>query len=203
MLLSSIAMMLSLSGQGRLLTDSEASALLRSQGTFAYPPLARQARIMGFVRVRVDVGPDGLVQKHQLISGHPLLHGSVVELLKTLRFDPLVEAGVAVGFAYIQEVNFRLENSKPEARVQSTTPPRQECRWRNEDWERASACLAVLANKTSQEYLGWAELELKKGNEHEALRILGEGLPQTARRYLELAESLGEFEEARRRMARQ
>jgi hypothetical protein len=66
--------------------------------------------------------------------------------------------------------------------------------------ERASACLAVLSEKTTEEYLAWAEIELQRGNAEAALQILAGALPATERRYLELAESLGQYEEARKRV---
>ncbi len=190
-------MLLGLLAQGRLLSDSEVAARLLSPLDLKYPPLARQARIMGLVRMQVDVDALGLVQEVRTVSGHPLLVGSVYSMLKGLRFEPLVEGGKAVGFTYVQEVNFRLEDKQP---VQRPRPPRKECRWRDEEMERASACLAVLSEKTTEEYLAWAEIELQRGNAEAALQILAGALPATERRYLELAESLGQYEEARKRV---
>ncbi len=190
-------MLLGLLAQGRLLSDAEVAARLLSPLDLKYPPLARQARIMGLVRMQVDVDALGLVQEVRTVSGHPLLVGSVYSMLKGLRFEPLVEGGKAVGFTYVQEVNFRLEDKQP---VQRLRPPRKECRWRDEEMDRASACLAVLSEKTTEEYLAWAEIELQRGNAESALEILAGALPATERRYLELAESLGQYEEARKRV---
>ena len=200
MALVEVVMLLGLVAQGRLLSDAEVAVRLMSPLDLNYPPLARQARIMGLVRVQVDVDALGLVQEVRKVSGHPLLVGSVYSMLKGLRFEPLVEGGKAVGFTYVQEVNFRLEDRQPVQRPQ-TRPPRKECRWRDEEVERASACLAVLREKTTEEYLAWAEIELQRGNGEAALQILAGALPGTERRYLEVAESLGQFEEARKRVA--
>ena len=38
-----------------------------------YPPLARQARISGVVKLRATIGTDGAVKNLHVISGHPLL----------------------------------------------------------------------------------------------------------------------------------
>ncbi len=154
---------------------------------------------MGFVRVEVDVEPDGTVVGVRKVSGHPLLVPSVEQMAKQLLFEPLRESGRPVGFTYVQEVTFRLED----AVVRQVQPrnTRQECRWRDEDMERAVACLESLADKTTEEYLSWAEMELWRGDSMKALTLLEEGLPGTERRYLEVAEAEGQFEEARRRLA--
>jgi TonB family protein len=183
--------------QGRLLSDAQVAERLLSPLDLNYPPLARQAGIMGLVRVNVDVDAFGQVQEVRTISGHPLLLESVRSMVKGLRFEPLVERGKALGFTYVQEVNFRLEHRQP---VQPPRPPRKECRWRDEEMERAIACLSVLSEKTTEEYLAWAEIELQRGNAEAGLAILAGALPQTERRYLEVAESLGQYEEARKRV---
>jgi outer membrane biosynthesis protein TonB len=38
-----------------------------------YPPLARQARIMGDVKLRIGIRRDGTVATADVISGHPML----------------------------------------------------------------------------------------------------------------------------------
>lgn len=195
-----LAISLTLLAQGRLLSDAEVAKRLLSPLDLNYPPLARQAGIMGLVRVNVDVDAFGQVQEVRTISGHPLLLESVRSMVKGLRFEPLMEHGKALGFTYVQEVNFRLEERQS---VQRPRPPRKECRWRDEEMERASACLSVLSEKTTEEYLAWAEIELQRGNSEDALAILGSALPQTGRRFLELAESLGQYEEARKRLGPQ
>jgi TonB family protein len=44
-----------------------------------YPPLARQARIAGDVKVNVHVRPDGAVATAEALSGHPMLAPAAVE----------------------------------------------------------------------------------------------------------------------------
>ena len=102
---------------------------------FSYPLLVRHARIMGLVRLSVDVGPDGLVKNVRAVSGHPLLAGSAHAMAKSLQFEPLVQRGTEAGFSYVQEVDFRLEvQASLRLREPVLRRPRQECRWRDEDW---------------------------------------------------------------------
>lgn len=53
-----------------------------------YPPLARQARIQGIVKMRVRIGTDGTVQHMEVISGHPLLVPVTLEALRQWTFSP-------------------------------------------------------------------------------------------------------------------
>src|SRR5258707_9812379 len=51
-----------------------------------YPPLARQARIMGDVKVRLLIRKDGSVQSAEVISGHPMLKQAATESAKKSMF---------------------------------------------------------------------------------------------------------------------
>ena len=53
-----------------------------------YPPLARQTRISGTVKLRAIIGKDGTVQELQLISGHPLLVQAALDAVKQWRYQP-------------------------------------------------------------------------------------------------------------------
>lgn len=53
----------------------------------AFPPLARQARIQGDVKVAVHVHADGSVASVELLSGHPLLSPAAVESAKNSEFE--------------------------------------------------------------------------------------------------------------------
>ena len=53
-----------------------------------YPPLARQTRISGTVVAKVSVANDGKVDHVELVSGHPLLHQTVVDSLQKWTFSP-------------------------------------------------------------------------------------------------------------------
>jgi TonB family protein len=53
-----------------------------------YPPLARQLRIQGTVRVTVVVAPDGKVKTAHALGGHPLLIPPAEEAAKRWEFEP-------------------------------------------------------------------------------------------------------------------
>jgi TonB family protein len=47
-----------------------------------YPALARQARIQGDVKLKVQIGTDGHIQRMEVISGHPLLVPPALDAVK-------------------------------------------------------------------------------------------------------------------------
>src|SRR5580704_1863345 len=52
---------------------SQGGAVMTKLVAPIYPPLARQARVMGHVELTVNVRPDGSVASVTQVSGHPLL----------------------------------------------------------------------------------------------------------------------------------
>lgn len=52
-----------------------------------YPPLARQARIMGYVEVQVLIRQDGSVESAEVVSGHPILKIAAVESAQKSQFE--------------------------------------------------------------------------------------------------------------------
>ena len=56
-----------------------------------YPPLARQARLQGSVRLRLAVGEDGRVVRSQVLEGHPLLVAAAREAVSQWRYLPAVD----------------------------------------------------------------------------------------------------------------
>ena len=53
----------------------------------SYPPLARQIRLSGDVRVRVSVNDDGSVSEATPINGHPLLRQAALDAIRNWRFE--------------------------------------------------------------------------------------------------------------------
>lgn len=53
-----------------------------------YPPLARQARIQGTVRLHAIIAKDGTVQQLEVLSGHPLLVQSALDAVRQWRYQP-------------------------------------------------------------------------------------------------------------------
>lgn len=71
-----------------------------------YPPLARQARIQGSVRLRVVIGLDGRVKSTKVVHGHPLLVPSAVEAVKSWIYRPALVNGKQVEVETEIDVNF-------------------------------------------------------------------------------------------------
>lgn len=61
-----------------------------------YPPLARQTRIQGTVRLHAIIGKDGFVKQLELISGHPLLVQSSLDAVKKWQYQPVLLNGEPV-----------------------------------------------------------------------------------------------------------
>lgn len=53
----------------------------------SYPPLARQARIMGVVKVQTSIHNDGSVESAEVISGHPLLKQAALDSAQKSQFE--------------------------------------------------------------------------------------------------------------------
>jgi len=84
----------------------EAVVLQRAQPI--YPPLARQARISGVVRVEALVGTDGRVIRATALSGPPLLRQAAVEAVQRWRYRPGRLNGQAVEVTTQVDVSFTL-----------------------------------------------------------------------------------------------
>ena len=61
-----------------------------------YPPLARQTRISGTVKLHAIIGKDGTVQQLQVVSGHPLLVQSALDAVRQWRYQPTLLNGEPV-----------------------------------------------------------------------------------------------------------
>lgn len=75
----------------------------------AYPPLARQARVQGTVRLAATIGSDGTVKALRLIAGHPLLVPPCLEVVHKWTYQPTLFSGKAVEVETEIEVKFRLD----------------------------------------------------------------------------------------------
>jgi len=61
-----------------------------------YPPLARQTRISGTVKLHAIIGKDGTVQQLVVVSGHPLLVQAALDAVKQWRYQPTLLNGEPV-----------------------------------------------------------------------------------------------------------
>jgi protein TonB len=73
-----------------------------------YPPLARQARISGTVRLEGVIARDGHVVNLQVHSGHPLLIGAAVDAVRQWVYRPTLLNGQPVEVIAPIQVHFTL-----------------------------------------------------------------------------------------------
>jgi TonB family protein len=59
----------------------------------AYSPMAQQMKVVGKVEVEATVTTDGAVEAVKVISGNPLLSGTVVTAVKQWKFTPFTSGG--------------------------------------------------------------------------------------------------------------
>jgi protein TonB len=73
-----------------------------------YPPLARQTRIAGTVRLHAIISKDGSVQQLEVLSGHPLLVQAALDAVRQWRYKPTLLNGEAVEVDTTIDVIFSL-----------------------------------------------------------------------------------------------
>jgi TonB family protein len=73
-----------------------------------YPALARQARIQGTVTLEGVIGTSGLIQELRVISGHPLLVATALNVVKDRRFGTTSVKGEPVEVITTFTVVFRI-----------------------------------------------------------------------------------------------
>ena len=83
-------------------------ANLISQVPPVYPPLARQAKIEGVVRLSAIIDKEGRVANLQVVSGHPLLIPAALDAVKQWVYKPTLLNGQPVEVATQLDVNFTL-----------------------------------------------------------------------------------------------
>lgn len=75
-----------------------------------YPPLAKQARIQGLVKLEGIIARDGTVQQLKVLSGHPLLVPAALDAVKQWRYRPTHLNGEPVEVIAPIDVNFILSH---------------------------------------------------------------------------------------------
>jgi protein TonB len=83
-------------------------AKLVQQPKPVYPPLAKQARIQGVVKLHALISKEGTIEDLKVISGHPLLVPSALEAVKRWVYQPTLLNGEPVGVDTEIDVNFTL-----------------------------------------------------------------------------------------------
>jgi protein TonB len=71
-----------------------------------YPPMAREARIEGTVRLGIVVAKDGQVANIQVNSGHPLLIPAALDAVKQWVYQPTLLNGEPVEVRTEVELKF-------------------------------------------------------------------------------------------------
>jgi len=73
-----------------------------------YPPLAKQARISGVVKLNAIISKEGTIEQLTAVSGHPLLIPAALETVKKWRYKPTLLNGEPVEVITQIDVNFTL-----------------------------------------------------------------------------------------------
>ncbi len=73
-----------------------------------YPPLARQTRISGTVRLHAIISKDGSIQQLEVVSGHPLLQQAALDAVRQWRYQPTLLNGDPVEVDTTIDVIFSL-----------------------------------------------------------------------------------------------
>ena len=73
-----------------------------------YPPLARQTRISGTVRLHAIIAKDGSIQSLEVMSGHPLLQQSALDAVRQWKYQATLLNGEPVEVDTTIDVIFSL-----------------------------------------------------------------------------------------------
>jgi len=73
-----------------------------------YPPLARQTRIQGTVKLHAIIAKDGTIQNLEVIAGHPLLVQAALDAVRQWRYQPTLLNGEPVEVDTTIDVIFSL-----------------------------------------------------------------------------------------------
>jgi periplasmic protein TonB len=84
------------------------AALLVNKVQPVYPPLARQTRISGTVRLHAIIAKNGSVEQLEVISGHPLLVRAAMDAVQQWRYKPTLLNGDPVEVDTTIDVIFSL-----------------------------------------------------------------------------------------------
>jgi protein TonB len=74
----------------------------------SYPPIARQARIQGVVRLEAVIAKDGTIRNLRVIQGHPLLVQAAVQAVQQWRYAPTLLNDQPVEVVTFIDVIFKL-----------------------------------------------------------------------------------------------
>src|SRR3989454_2556132 len=93
-----------------------------------YPPLARQTRISGTVRLHAIIGKDGAITSLEVLSGHPLLQQAALDAVRQWRYQPTLLNGDPVDVDTTIDVIFSLNQRSEEHTSELQSPCNLVCR---------------------------------------------------------------------------
>jgi TonB family protein len=102
----------------------QAGVVLTKLSPPIYPPLARQARIMGDVKLKLSIRPDGSVESAEVVSGHPLLKQAALESAQKSLFgcNECDSQGNTYFVTYTFAIGDKCENYGPKCEKLETRP---------------------------------------------------------------------------------
>jgi TonB family protein len=77
----------SLAQSGASANTPQGEVLLTKLTEPSYPPVARQARVMGDVELMLEINEDGSVRSAVVVSGHPLLKQAALDSAQRSQFE--------------------------------------------------------------------------------------------------------------------
>lgn len=86
----------------------EAAAHLVKKVEPTYPPVARQARVTGVVKLSLFINKSGRVEHVELVNGHPLLSQAAIDAARKLEYRPFVRKTLPVEALTEIEIRFAL-----------------------------------------------------------------------------------------------
>jgi TonB family protein len=88
--------------------ENDSVPVLVSKIEAIYPPLAKQARIQGLVKLKAVIGKGGSIQDLKAVSCHPLLVPAALEAVRQWLYKPAYKTGKPVPTQTTLEVSFSL-----------------------------------------------------------------------------------------------
>ncbi len=96
------------------LTPVVAEGLVVEKSDPVYPPLAKQTKLQGTVKVDVTVSESGAVASTKVISGNPLLVAAALDAVRKRKYMPYMVDGKRTSFVTTVEIAFSAGIAKEE-----------------------------------------------------------------------------------------
>ncbi len=142
-----------------VLDRSEASRLVQHEVVPEYPSVAKVNLIQGQVRLVIEVGRDGKVERAHVMYGNPLLAAAALEAVRNWHYQPYQTATGPLAFLTTINMNFKLRTGKHQF-----LPPEPE-----NDFNRQVTPPEVASRPASDHAQGVVRLRLLLNNEGEVI----------------------------------